>query len=116
MSDREDKKLNLGDELADVKSLIAGAEDGGFSLDDILAEYGVKSPPGRSAITLRPSSPEDDGPDLPWPEAPRPRRNRDNVVAFPGGGALPLCRRGRHLLLCGGRPSLGSENRPIQRG
>ena len=26
MSDREDKKLNLGDELADVKSLIAGAE------------------------------------------------------------------------------------------
>ena len=28
MSDREDKKLNLGDELADVKSLIAGAEDG----------------------------------------------------------------------------------------
>ena len=68
MSDREDKKLNLGDELADVKSLIAGAEDGGFSLDDILAEYGVKSPPGRSAIPLRPSSPEDDGPDLPWPE------------------------------------------------
>ena len=89
MSDREDKKLNLGDELADVKSLIAGAEDGGFSLDDILAEYGVKSPPGRSAIPLRPSPPEDDGPDLPWPEAPRPRRNRDNVVAFPGGGALP---------------------------
>ncbi len=82
MSDREDKKLNLGDELADVKSLIAGAEDGGFSLDDILAEYGVKSPPGRSAIPLRPSPPEDDGPDLPWPEAPRPRRNRDNVVAF----------------------------------
>ena len=89
MSDREDKKLNLGDELADVKSLIAGAEDGGFSLDDILAEYGVKSPPGRSAIPLRPSPPEADGPDLPWPEAPRPRRNRDNVVAFPGGGALP---------------------------
>ena len=89
MSDREDKKLNLGDELADVKSLIAGAEDGGFSLDDILAEYGVKSPPGRSAIPLRPSPPEGDGPDLPWPEPPRPRRNRDNVVAFPGGGALP---------------------------
>ena len=38
MSDREDKKLNLGDELADVKSLIAGAEDGGFSLDDIQAQ------------------------------------------------------------------------------
>ena len=35
MSDREDKKLNLGDELADVKSLIAGAEDGGFSLPQI---------------------------------------------------------------------------------
>ena len=83
MSDREDKKLNLGDELADVKSLIAGAEDGGFSLDDILAEYGVKSPPGRSAIPLRPSPPEGDGPDLPWPEPPS-RRNRDNVVAFPG--------------------------------
>lgn len=95
MSDREDKKLNLGDELADVKSLIAGAEDGGFSLDDILAEYGVKSPPGRSAIPLRPSPPEDDGPDLPWPEAPRPRRNRDNVVAFP---------RGRSSTSGGGRP------------
>lgn len=71
MSDREDKKLNLGDELADVKSLIAGAEDGGFSLDDILAEYGVKARRG-AAHPPAPVAPEDDGPDLPWPEAPVP--------------------------------------------
>ena len=72
MSDREDKKLNLGDELADVKSLIAGAEDGGFSLDDILAEYGVKSPPGRSAIPLRPSPPEETAPTCPGRRPPVP--------------------------------------------
>lgn len=95
MSDREDKKLNLGDELADVKSLIAGAEDGGFSLDDILAEYGVKSPAGRSAIPLRPSPPEDDGPDLPLaggPPSPSEPRQR---------GGLP---RGRSSTSGGGRP------------
>ena len=59
MSDREDKKLNLGDELADVKSLIAGAEDGGgkslygwivgeaeeYDTPSPLAEFGLNRPP-----------------------------------------------------------------------
>ena len=89
MSDREDKKLNLGDELADVKSLIAGAEDGGFSLDDILAEYGVKKPAGAQRHPLRPSPPEADGPDLPWPEAPVPVGTETTWWPSQGGGALP---------------------------
>lgn len=88
MSDREDKKLNPGDELADVKSLIAGAEDGGFSLDDILAEYGVKRPPGRSAIPCARRPRRTTAPTCPG-RRPRTRRNRDNVVAFPGVGSLP---------------------------
>lgn len=43
MSDK-DKKLNKG-ELIDIKSLIGDADGGGFSLDDILAEYGHPAPP-----------------------------------------------------------------------
>ena len=60
MSDREDKKLNLGDELADVKSLIAGAEDGGFSLDDILAES-PSEPRQRGGLPRGRSSPSGGG-------------------------------------------------------
>ena len=95
MSDREDKKLNLGDELADVKSLIAGAEDGGFSLDDILAEYGVKSPPGRSAIPLRPSPPGGRRPrpalagGPPSPSEPRQRGGLPRGRSSPSGGGRP---------------------------
>ena len=39
MSDRKDEKLNNGD-LREIKSLIGDADSGGFSLDDILAEFG----------------------------------------------------------------------------
>ena len=89
MSDREDKKLNLGDELADVKSLIAGAEDGGFSLDDILAEYGVKSPPGRSAIPPAPVAPGGRRPlTCPGRRPPSPSEPRQRG-GLPRGGALP---------------------------
>ena len=88
MSDREDKKLNLGDELADVKSLIAGAEDGGFSLDDILAEYGVKARRGAAPSPCARRPRRQTAPTCPG-RRPRPRRNRDNVVAFPGEEPLP---------------------------
>ena len=61
MSDR-DKKLNKG-ELIDIKSLIGDADGGDFTLDDILAEYGL------------PASPSEERP--------------SNVVAFPGVHAPP---------------------------
>ena len=69
--------------------LIAGAEDGGFSLDDILAEYGVKKPAGAQRHPPAPVAPGGRRPRPALAGGPRPRRNRDNVVAFPGGGALP---------------------------
>ena len=52
MSDRDDKKRNE-DDLAEIRSLIGDTDTGGFSLEDILAEYGsagVRSlfPPKRS--------------------------------------------------------------------
>lgn len=67
-------------------------QDSGFTLEEILAEYGVdvsrweedgkaKEPPARTP-------PVDVGPDLPWPEAkhtPPPQ----NVVLFPGMTAPP---------------------------
>ena len=67
-------------------------QDSGFTLEEILAEYGVdvsrweedgkaKEPPARTP-------PVDAGPDLPWPEAkhtPPPQ----NVVLFPGMTAPP---------------------------
>lgn len=40
----QDEKLNKG-ELIDIKSLIGDADGGGFSLDDIMAEYGHPAPP-----------------------------------------------------------------------
>ena len=87
MSDR-DKKLN-NDDLLDVKSLIGDATGADFDLDDILAEYGSGKHTGRGAVPVTPEEekwepPEDDGPDLPWPEAPRPPRPKDKVVQFPG--------------------------------
>lgn len=39
MSDRDDKKRNE-DDLAEIRSLIGDTDTGGFSLEDILAEYG----------------------------------------------------------------------------
>ena len=91
MRDRDPKKLNK-DDLAEVKSLIGDAEPGSFTLEDILAEYGGRKGPRRSAVpvSVRPQGGEEaEGPDLPWPEAPRRAHPRDNVVAFPGGHAVP---------------------------
>lgn len=71
MSDRKDEKLNNGD-LREIKSLIGDADSGGFSLDDILAEFGGNPSARPGGIPVRPS-----------------RDKRDNVVAFPGGAKQP---------------------------
>ena len=42
MQDQDTKKPNTQDDLGELKSLTQGAEDMGFSLDDILAEYGTR--------------------------------------------------------------------------
>lgn len=89
MSDKDNKQPNNSDDLIDIKSLIGNADGGGFTVDDILAEYGVSPKPADREEEGGESSEEEiDSPDLPWPEAPRRPRNRDNVVAFPGGAAL----------------------------
>ena len=51
MRDRDPKKLNK-DDLAEVKSLIGDAEPGSFTLEDILAEYGGRKGPRRSAVPV----------------------------------------------------------------
>lgn len=78
MSDHE-KKLNK-DDLSQVKSLIGDASGKDFNLDDILAEFGATPPPPSSI----PAEPTPQGPDLPWPEAPKRPRPAGKVVAFPG--------------------------------
>ena len=57
MSDRKDEKLNNGD-LREIKSLIGDADSGGFSLDDILAEFGgnPSARPGGPTTTWKDSS------------------------------------------------------------
>ena len=65
MSDR-DKKKNKGD-LIDIKSLIGDADGGGYSLDDIMAEYG------------HPAQPEP-----PRSQPARGLKPGGKVVAFPG--------------------------------
>ena len=83
MSDRDKKKLNK-DDLAQVRSLIGEAEGEGFSLDDILAEFGSGRPAGRGAVPVGPKGAGEGGPDLPWPQAaPSRRREEGKVVAFP---------------------------------
>ena len=85
MSDRDEKKQNK-DDLAEIRSLIGDTDTGGFSLEDILAEYGSGKFPGRGAVPVPPKKErEPEGPDLPWPEAPRTSRCEGKVVAFPGG-------------------------------
>ncbi len=49
MSDRDDKKRNE-DDLAEIRSLIGDTDTGGFSLEDILAEYGSGKVPGRAQV------------------------------------------------------------------
>lgn len=89
MSDhKEDTQLN-NDDLAQVRSLIGNADGGDFTLDDILAEYGVApsshTPPSKQEEPPEsPSSPKVEE-DLPWPEPPHTHTGSvDNVVAFPG--------------------------------
>lgn len=53
MSDRDDKKRNE-DDLAEIRSLIGDTDTGGFSLEDILAEYGSGKVPGRGAVPVPP--------------------------------------------------------------
>ncbi|MCI9294334.1 MAG: hypothetical protein HFF48_03810 [Lawsonibacter sp.] len=65
MSDQE-KKKNKGD-LIDIKSLIGDADGGGYSLDDIMAEYG------------HPTQPEP-----PRAQPARGLKPGGKVVAFPG--------------------------------
>lgn len=79
MSEKEKNKLNISSDLSDIRSLIGEADGGGFTLDEILSEYGI--PPQEEEV---PAPAQDAGPDLPWPEAKRRERYRDNVVAFPG--------------------------------
>ena len=45
MSDKDNKQPNNSDDLIDIKSLIGSADGGGFTVDDILAEYGVSPKP-----------------------------------------------------------------------
>ena len=71
MAHKDKKQSNKGDELIDIRGLIGDADGGGFSLDDILSEYGVPTDKER-------------GQDLPWPEAPHRPRGGNNVVLFPG--------------------------------
>lgn len=78
MSD-QDKKLNK-DDLSQVKSLIGDVSGKDFKLDDILAEFGGKPPRPR----VVPITPDSQGPDLPWPEAPKRPHAEGKVVAFPG--------------------------------
>ena len=87
MSDKDKKQPNSSDDLIDIKFLIGNADGGGFTVDDILNEYGVSPKPAEGEED---EIPEEDfnSPDLPWPEAPRRPRTRDNVVAFPGGDAF----------------------------
>lgn len=69
MADKKKNKSKRSDELIDIKSLLGNADGGGFTIDDILSEFG---------------NPRDSGPDLPWPEAPKREPHGKNVVMFPG--------------------------------
>ena len=71
---KEETQLN-NDEMSQLRLLIGNADDGGFHLDDILAEY--------SSDLL--CDDKETGADLPWPEPTHiPVSDVDNVVPFPG--------------------------------
>ena len=69
MADKKKHKSKRSDELIDIKSLLGNADGGGFTVDDILSEFGT---------------PKISGPDLPWPESPGREPHGKNVVMFPG--------------------------------
>ncbi len=82
MDEREDKKMNTSD-LADVKKLIGSADGAGFSLDEILAEYGRGPKPKVVAFPGAVAAPPEDAPD----EEPEEDdgAESDTVIPFPGG-------------------------------
>ena len=79
MLDQDTKKPNSKDELSQLKSLTQGAEDMGFSVDDILAEYGTRRSTERSAVPVQP--------DLPWPQVKPGPKERGKLVQFPGAAS-----------------------------
>ena len=95
MSDQE-KKKNKGD-LIDIKSLIGDADGGGYSLDDIMAEYGhpTKPEPPRSQparclkpggkVVAFPGPPPRKDPEPPpqEPQSPEPDPQPAPVIPFP---------------------------------
>ena len=85
MRDRKEKKLNKAD-LDQVRSLLGSATGEGFSLDEILAEYGHGAPkaPPAPASSATPEPPAQPAEPAPAPEGTTPQ---GNVVAFPGGRA-----------------------------
>ena len=86
MSDK-DKKLNKG-ELIDIKSLIGDADGGGYSLDDILAEFGHPAPPPEAESEERFNT--IDLSKLPRPASrPQSGPTGGKVVAFPGTAEPP---------------------------
>ena len=88
MGDRDKKQLNIED-LRQVKSLIGDADGDGFSLDDILAEFGTKHSTEQGAVPVETRREEEK--DLPWPTAPRrPHASHQaKVVSFPGKKVHP---------------------------
>ena len=54
MAHNDQKQTNKGDELIDIRGLIGDADGGGFSLDDILSEYGVPTDKERISSRLNP--------------------------------------------------------------
>lgn len=95
MSDQE-KKKNKGD-LIDIKSLIGDADGGGYSLDDIMAEYGhpaqpepPRSQPARGLkpggkVVAFPGPPPRKDPEPPpqEPQSPEPDPQPAPVIPFP---------------------------------
>ena len=79
MRDRDPEQLNKKDDLVDVKELVRDAEPGPFTLDDILAEYGVKREPEPEAVPRRIES-----------RSQPQRTEKDNVVLFPGARSAPM--------------------------
>ena len=79
MRDRDPEQLNKKDDLVDVKELVRDAEPCPFTLDDILAEYGVKREPEPEAVPRRIES-----------RSQPQRTEKDNVVLFPGARSAPV--------------------------
>ena len=63
-------------------------QDSGYTLEEILAEYGVDVSRWEEEDRAAKAPPSDPGPDLPWPEAKRTPPPQ-NVVLFPGMTAPP---------------------------